>query len=164
MTDIQKLLDKYQSSYIPGEIRSKQYNTRIQKQHKYKNRINTLNTLNKELPYSIKLNKSEKEVTTSIIETFNEDLKYLHRQASEEAIILSIIFTIKKRIKPELNIEHKDYCKIFQKYNLSYPMLTTILSRLCNYYMLHNPQVIRQTTRYDHEILYKQNNSPQRII
>ena len=163
MTHIQKLLDKYQSSYVPGEIRSKQYNTRIQKQHKYKNRINTLNTINKELPYSIKLNKSEKEVTASIIETFNEDLKYLHRQATEEQIILSIIYTIKKRIKPELTL-NKDKYPIFTRYRLTYPMLTTILSRLCNYYMLHNPQVIRQTTRYDHEILYKQNNSPQRII
>lgn len=163
MTHIQKLLDKYQSSYVPGEIRSKQYNTRIQKQHKYKNRINTLNTINKELPYSIKLNKSEKEVTASIIETFNEDLKYLHRQATEEQIILSIIYTIKKRIKPELTL-NKDKYPIFTRYRLTYPMLTTILSRLCNYYMLHNPQIIRQTTRYDHEILYKQNNSPQRII
>ena len=163
MTDIQKLLDKYQASYIPGEQRSREYNTRIQKQHKYKNRINTLNTLNKELPYSIRLNKSEKEVTASIIETFNEDLKYLHRQATEEQIILSIIYTIKKRIKPELTL-NKDKYPIFTRYRLTYPMLTTILSRLCNYYMLHNPQVIRQTTRYDHEILYKQNNSPQRII
>ena len=164
MNNIEHLLKKYQSSYVPGEQRSREYNNRIQKQHKYKNRITILNQLNQELPYSIKLNKYEKEVTTSIIETFNEDLQYLHRQASEEAIILSIIFTIKKRIKPQLNIEHKDYCKIFQKYNLTYPMLTTILSRLCNYYMLHNPQVIRQTTRYDHEILYKQKNSPQRMI
>ena len=163
MTDIQKLLDKYQASYIPGEQRSQEYNTRIQKQHKYKNRITTLNTLNKELPYSIKLNKSEKEVTASIIETFNEDLKYLHRQATEEQIILSIIYTIKKRIKPELTL-NKDKYPIFTRYRLTYPILTTILSRLCNYYMLHNPQVIRQTTRYDHEILYKQNNSPQRII
>ena len=163
MTHIQKLLDKYQASYIPGEKRSQEYNTRIQKQHKYKNRINTLNTINKELPYSIKLNKSEKEVTASIIETFNEDLKYLHRQATEEQIILSIIYTIKKRIKPELTL-NKDKYPIFTRYRLTYPMLTTILSRLCNYYMLHNPQVIRQTTRYDHEILYKQNNSPQRII
>jgi len=163
MTDIQKLLDKYQASYVPGEKRSREYNTRIQKQHKYKNRINTLNTINKELPYSIKLNKSEKEVTASIIETFNEDLKYLHRQATEEQIILSIIYTIKKRIKPELTL-NKDKYPIFTRYRLTYPMLTTILSRLCNYYMLHNPQVIRQTTRYDHEILYKQNNSPQRII
>ena len=163
MTHIQKLLDKYQASYVPGEQRSREYNTRIQKQHKYKNRINTLNTLNKELPYSIRLNKYEKEVTASIIETFNEDLKYLHRQATEEQIILSIIYTIKKRIKPELTL-NKDKYPIFTRYRLTYPMLTTILSRLCNYYMLHNPQVIRQTTRYDHEILYKQNNSPQRII
>lgn len=163
MTDIQKLLDKYQASYIPGEKRSQEYNTRIQKQHKYKNRINTLNTINKELPYSIRLNKHEKEVTASIIETFNEDLKYLHRQATEEQIILSIIYTIKKRIKPELTL-NKDKYPIFTRYRLTYPILTTILSRLCNYYMLHNPQVIRQTTRYDHEILYKQNNSPQRII
>ena len=163
MTHIQKLLDKYQASYVPGEKRSREYNTRIQKQHKYKNRITTLNTLNKELPYSIRLNKSEKEVTASIIETFNEDLKYLHRQATEEQIILSIIYTIKKRIKPELTL-NKDKYPIFTRYRLTYPMLTTILSRLCNYYMLHNPQVIRQTTRYDHEILYKQNNSPQRII
>ena len=163
MTDIEHLLKKYQSSYVPGEQRSTEYNNRIQKQHKYKNRINILNQLNQELPYSIKLNKHEKEVATSILKTFNEDLKYLHRRANTEQIILSIIFTIKKRVKPELTL-NKDKYPIFTKYGLKYPMLTTILSRLCNYYMLHNPLVIYETTKYDHELLYKQNNSPQRII
>lgn len=163
MNNIEHLLKKYQSTYIPGEKRSKEYNQQIQKQHKYKNRITILNTLNNELPYSIRLNKHEKEVATSIITTFNEDLKYLHRHATEEQLILSIIFTIKKRIKPELTL-NKDKYPIFKRYGLEYPMLTTILSRLCNYYMLHNPQVIYETTRYDHTILYKQNNSPQRLI
>ena len=163
MTDIQKLLDKYQATYTPGEKRSREYNTRIQKQHKYKNRLTTLETLNQELPHSIQLNRDEKEVATSIIKTFNTDIKYLHRQATEEQIILTIIYTLKKRIKPELTL-NKDKYPIFNRYGLTYPIITTILSRLCNYYMLHNPQVIYETTRYDHEILYKQKNSPQRMI
>ena len=163
MTHIQKLLNKYDKAYTPWEQRSKEYNNTIHKQYKYRNRIETLNKLNTELPYSIKLNKHEKEVTTSIIQTFNTDIKHLHRRATEEQIILAIIYTIKKRIKPEITLDENKY-PIFTKYGLTYPILTTILSRLCNYYMLHNPQVIRQTTRYDHEILYKQHNSPERII
>ena len=160
----QYLLDKYNHPYIHGEKRSTEYNTHINRQYRHEDRLLTLDHLNNELPYSIRLNTHEKELVTSVLETFQNDLKYLHRRATTEAIILAIIYTVKKRVKPNLSIEHKDYQRIFQKYDLTYPILTTILSRLCNYYMLHNPQVIRQTTRYDHEILYKQHNSPERII
>ena len=161
MTDIQKLLNKYNSSYIPGEKRSKKYNTQINRQYRHQDRILLLDKINNQLPNTLKLNKDEKEVVTSILTVFQNDLQYLHRRAKNEAIILAIIFTIKKRTKPSLylnreNKENREFTEIAEQYRLNEPTLITILSRITNYYMLHNPQVIYETTRYDHTILYEQ--------
>ena len=155
MTDIKKLLDKYSSPYVPGEIRSNNYNKKIKTESRYKNRLLLLDELNNELPYSIKLHKHEKEIIQSILKVFQNDLKILNRQATEEQIILTIIYTIKKRVQPGLKIE--DY-KIFKKYNLTNSMLITILCKLNNYYMATHPLIIHETIDYDHEILYKQKN------
>lgn len=155
MTDIEQLLQKYSKSYVPGEKRSTKYDKEIKKEGLLKYRIQLLNQLNQDLPYSIKPNKYELEIITSILRTFNKDLKHLHRQASTEAIILSIIYTIKKRTQPDLDIEKYT---IFQKHGLTYPVLTTILSRLTNYYLLTSPMIIHETTKYNQEILYKQNS------
>ena len=154
MTHIQKLLDRYQAPYVPGEKRSNNYNRQIKIESRHKNRLLLLDTINNELPYSIKLNKHEKELCTAVLEIFKNDIKHLNRQATEEQILLSIIFTIKKRVKPQLNIE---YYSIFKKYQLNCNTLLTILCRLTNYYMVHNPMVIQETTRYDHELLSKNN-------
>ena len=154
MNNIQQIIDKYSKPYVPGEKRSKEYNRQIKIESRHKNRIQILNQLNNELPYSIKLNKYEKELCTAVLEVFKNDIKHLNRQASEEQIILSIIYTIKKRVKPRLQIEEYS---IFKKYELNCNTLLTILCRLTNYYMVHNPLVIHETTRYDHELLSKNN-------
>ena len=153
MTHIEKLLRKYNTPYAPGEQRSKEYNNKINTEYRHKDKLLILDELNNELPYEIKLNKHEKELVASLLKVFQKDIKYLNRQAKNEAIILAIIFTIKRRVKP--NLQLKDYA-IFRKYGLTTSVLITILSRLANYYILHNPQVIYETTRYDHEILYDQ--------
>ena len=159
MTDIEQLLQKYSKPYVPGEKRSTEYDQEIRKSSLLKYRLQLLDILDQQLPDQMKLKNYEKELITSILTTFNNDLKTLHRQASTEAIILSIIYTIKKRTIPTLNIEHKDYKAIFTKYGVTYPVLTTILSRLCNYYIITSPIIIHETTRYDQQILYKQNNN-----
>lgn len=161
MTDIKKLLDKYKAPYIPGEKRSKEYNNQLNRTYRHQDRLTLLDKINNQLPYTLKLNKNEKELVTSILTVFQNDLQYLHRRAKNEAIILAIIFTIKKRIKPHLylnreNKENRQFTEIAEQYELTEPMLITILSRITNYYMLHNPQVIYETTRYDHTILYEQ--------
>ena len=154
MTHIQKLLDKYQAPYVPGEKRSNNYNNQLNRTYRHEDRLLTLDHINNQLPYTLKLNKDEKELCTAVLEIFKNDIKHLNRQATEEQILLSIIFTIKKRVKPQLNIE---YYSIFKKYQLNCNILLTILCRLTNYYMVHNPMVIQETTRYDHELLSKNN-------
>ena len=161
MNNIEQLLQKYQAPYVPGEKRSKEYNNQLNRQYRHEDRLLLLDKINNQLPYTLKLNKDEKEVVTSILTVFQNDLQYLHRRAKNEAIILSIIFTVKKRIKPTLHLnkenkENRQFTEIAEQYDLNETMLITILSRITNYYMLHNPQVIYETTRYDHTILYEQ--------
>ena len=156
MTHIEQLLQKYTRPYVPGEIRSNEYNRQIKKESRHKNRLLILDELNNELPYSIKLHKHEKEIINSILKVFQDDLKILNRTATEEQIILTIIFQVKKRVKPNLRIE--DY-SIFTKYKLTNSMLITILCRLNNYYMATHPLIIKETVDYDHELLYEQKNN-----
>ena len=163
MTDIEQLIKKYQSPYIPGEKRSNQFNNHINREYRHEERLLTLDHLNNELPYSLKLNKHEKELATSILQIFKNDLQSLHRRAKNEAIILTIIFIIKKRIRPSLqlnkdNRENKQFTELAEKYNLTENMLITIISRITNYYIITSPLIIRETTRYDQELLYKQHN------
>ena len=161
MTDIEKLLETYESPYVPGEIRSNEYNRKIKNNSKLKHRILVLDSLNNELPDNIKLQKHEKELIIGVLKVFKFNFKDIHRQASEEAILLSIIFHVKKRVKPNLQLE--DY-PIFDKYGLTNPMLVTILTRLLNYYMLHSHEVIYNTcdttkdTKPDKNGYYKADN------
>ena len=157
MTDIEQLLRTYSQPYVKGEKRSRQYNNTINREYRHKQRIITLYQLNNELPNELQLNNHEKEVVATILEIFKNDIQFLHRQAKKEAIILAIIFTVKKRVRPRLQITDPLFYPIAEKYGLSNPILITILSRLTNYYMFHNPQLIRETTKYDQTILYKSN-------
>ena len=152
MTRINKLLKTYQSSYVPGEKRSTQYNNNKRTENKLKERLNTLDQLINELPETSKINKDQKTLCRNLIITFNQDFKYLHRQAKDDTIILAFIFYQKKLEKPGLTLQ--DY-KICAEHELTNPKFLNICCRIANYYMVTSPINIRQTTRYDHEILIK---------
>ena len=152
MTHIKKLLKKYESTYVPGEKRSTEYNNNIKTENKLRTRLKLLDTLINELPETSKINRDQKILCQNLIITFNNDFKYLHRQAKADAIILAFIFYQKKLEKPGLRLD--DY-KICIEHNLTNPIFLNICCRIANYYMVSSPINIRQTTRYDHELLKK---------
>ena len=91
MTDIQKLLSTYQSGYAPGEKRSNKYNHRKKTEAKIMNRMRVLSQIVNELPDSLRVNKDQVMLCKNLIRTF-VNFKYLHRQVSEETIILAFLF------------------------------------------------------------------------
>lgn len=151
MTDINRLLETYDSGYVPGERRSTKYNNRKKTEAKIQNRIRLLNQILQELPEMLLLNKDQVMLCENLIQTF-VNFNYLHRRASEETILLSFIFYQLKLDKPGIKIEKYN---ISHKYKLTTPVFVNIVSRIANYYMLHSPINIRQTLAYDHELLIK---------
>lgn len=151
MTDIQKLLSTYQSGYAPGEKRSNKYNHRKKTEAKIMNRMRVLSQIILELPDSLMVNKDQVMLCKNLIRTF-VNFKYLHRQVSEETIILAFIFYQLKLDKPGIKIEKYT---ISHKYNLTTAIFVNIVSRIANYYMLHSPINIRQTLAYEHDLLIK---------
>lgn len=145
-------IKKYNKPYIPGEKRSNNYNKKISQEKTLKNRNLILDELLQECPEDLQLNKDQKIMARNLINTFNNHFKYLHGNSSETRIILGFIFYLKKvdnsRIKPE------DY-SICKKYGLTTPIFVNISCKISYYYMVTSPLTIRQTTRYDHEILIK---------
>ena len=104
MTDIKQLIATYESSYVPGEKRSNKYNNRKKIEAKIRYRIRLLHQLLKVLPESLLLNKDQIMLCENLVKTFI-NFKYLHRQASEETILLAFIFYQLKLDKPGIKIE-----------------------------------------------------------
>lgn len=151
MTDIKQLLATYESSYVPGEKRSNKYNNRKKIEAKIRSRIRLLHQLLQVLPESLLLNKDQVMLCENLVKTFI-NFKYLHRQASEETILLAFIFYQLKLDKPGIKIEKYT---ISHKYKLTTSVYVNIVSRIANYYMLNSPLNIKQTTAYDHDLLIK---------
>ena len=153
---IQKKINTYTSKYVPGEKRSTQYDQKIHQEKTLADNIRLLNDLNQELPYKLQLNRCEKRIIENLLETFNNNLNYLHRQAKTEVIILALIFYLKKMDNPRIRIENYTYLK---DNGLNIHNYSLIISRLAMYYMINSPIKIKTTTDYDHDLLIR-NNGP----
>ena len=150
MTDYEKLLKKY-STYRKGEVRSAEYDNQIRLESRLKNRMLIVDELTLEAKYLL-LTNTQKQTVKHLVKVFNEDFKSLHRQASDETIILAFIFYLKKLETPKIQL--KNY-RITKKYNLTDSVFELILCRVTNYFMLTSPIHITQTSRDNHEELIK---------
>jgi len=145
--DVEYLLKLYEQEYVKGEKRSRNYEQKIRYESKRKNRHLILNTLLIEAK-PLTLTPNQIKVTRYLIDDFNEDFNQLHRQASEETIILAFIFYMKKVEKASIRL--KDY-KITSKYGLTNHIFELILCRMLLKFMKRCP--IRPTINYtrDHD-------------
>lgn len=152
MKNINYLLKKYQSNYVPGEERSHEYNNMIRQKNQLNQNIHLLHTINQELPTELQLNKTEIQVAETLAKTFHTHLKCLCRNCKKEVIFLVFLLHIQKVDKPGLQIEKEP---ISQKYGLTNNIYELIISRTLKYYMEQAPIPITQTTDYDHELLIR---------
>ena len=150
--NINHLLNKYSSSYVPGEKRSLEYDNMIRQKNTLQDNIHLLHILNKELPETLQLNRCDMKIAENLVAVFNTNLKTLHKQAKTETILIVFIFYLKKMENPKLQIE--DYT-ILKKYGLTTSIYSLIISRAFMYYMEHVPISIKTTTDYDHEKLIR---------
>lgn len=149
MTDINKLLNKYEDEYVPGEERSSEYHQKIRVKSKLKNRMLIVDQLCLESKYLL-INKNQKERVKYLVKIFNEDFKYLHRRVSDETIILAFIIFIKKLDVPKLQL--KDYT-ITKKYNLTDTTFELIICRVLDYFMMNSDLFIQESIIDNYEDL-----------
>lgn len=147
---IEKLLQKY-SGYVPGETRSKKYETRIKQQKRLKQRLIKLDLLLLETK-TLLITPAQKKQIQYLICTHSSNFKKLHGNASEETIILAFIFYTKKTENPQIKI---DRYTITKKYNLTHHTFETIICRLLKHTLEKTPIKPTLTTDYNHETLLK---------
>lgn len=147
----EELLEKYEGEYYPGEERSLEYNNKIRLKSRLKHRMLIVDELCLEAKYLI-LTDSQKDTVKYLVKLFNDDFKSLHRQASEETIILAFIFYLKKLDTPKIQL--KNY-RITKKYNLTDTIFELIICRIADHYMKNSPVYLTTTMRDNHEEMVK---------
>jgi len=149
---IEFLLNLYEKPYVKGEKRSTESQRKDRHNRKLKNRYRVLD----ELLYESKpltLTPNQYRLVKDLIKDFNNRFKELHKQASEETIILAFIFFVKKVEDSRTKVTNWKICK---EYGLTDHVFEIILCRLTLGFMERCPIVPREYGRSDHEVLVKE--------
>jgi hypothetical protein len=149
MTNYKQLIDKYSDAYVNGEIRSKEYEKQIKQKQRVKARHLIAEDLFNEVPFE--LNTYEKEHVHHLIDVY-PNFRELHGRASNETIILALIFYTK--ISTDTDIKLYNY-QISGKYNLTHTTFELIICRLALNYLKEVYIIPRQPKKTDHEIVSK---------
>lgn len=147
---IEKLLEKYDKPYVPGEKRT----ANQEKIHKQKQRLKEKHELADELMSETKFlifNNYQKEHVHYLIDKFN-DFNQLHRRVCNEAIILAFIFYVAKIQTPKLNLSNY---RITKKYGLTDNVFELIMCRIIQTLLKESTPVPRVTTKHDHDLLVR---------
>ena len=149
MTNYNTLLKKYENPYVPGEQRSKEYNRKIKRKKRLQKRILIAKDLFNEITFH--LNDLEKDMIIHLIKQY-PNIRTLHGKASEETIILALIFYVKKQNDTSIRISNR---KITRKYKLTHNVFETILCNLTKNYMKELYLIPTEPKNYNHNIAYK---------
>ena len=166
MTNIEKLIQKYNNGYVNGEVRSKKYETQIKREKRMHIKLDLADGIFNELPFDF--TKHQKIDVKFLIKLF-PNFKKLHNKATNEEIILAIIFYINGLYnqrdndftKPEIRelikkvIKDNDKKKELEKQN-RFPQTYEIIHwKIVLYYMQKQPILPKEPENIDHNILYK---------
>ena len=110
-----------------------------------------LDTLLNETPFTLK--RYQKNQIKKWITLFNPYWKTLHRQSSDETIILALIFIQQKQTNKKLNIQEYS---ITRKYDLTCPKFISIQNNVIFLLMKTTPLTYTLNNQYD-PLLYENN-------
>ena len=146
----QKLLEKYDKPYVPGEKRT----ANQEKIHKQKQRLKEKHELADELMSETKFlifNNYQKEHVHYLIDKF-QDFRKLHGNCKNETIILAFIFYVAKIQTPRLSLSNY---RITREYGLTDNVFELIICRLVQVLLSKSKIVPVGTTKYDQDVLYR---------
>lgn len=148
MTDYNHLLKKYNKP-SKAERYTNEYQKKINKESRRKNRHLILDSLLNEIPFTL----TNTEIST--IRYFIDKIpnfKTLHRQCSNECILLAMIFLMRTLQKPKTNV---DEYSISKKYGLNNTNFRLIICRLNNEILKTLPVTIHETKKDNYYTLEK---------
>ena len=150
VSDINRLLKKYENNYVPGEKRTRDQE-RIHKLKQFKKEKHLLvDELLNETKVLL-LTNNEKEHVHYLVNKF-DDFNSLHRTASKECIILAFIFYVAKINTPKRQLKEYNFTR---KYGLTEPVFELIMCRVVQQLLAEAPIIPKNTKKYDNDILYK---------
>ena len=160
MSNIKLLLNKYykqeganltaHQKINKAEKHTPKYNKKLKREQYRRNRHLILKQLLNEIPFTI--TETQEQQIRRWIDLFNDTWKEFHRQASNETIILALIFIQHKQANPK--IRTYEY-SITTKYDLTDRKFEVIQNNLIFQLMKHTPLTYTLSKKYDHEILNK---------
>lgn len=146
---IEKKIKKYSNVYVPGEKRSSEYNRNLKQKEAIKSRHLLAEKLFNEVTFH--LNDYEKQHVHHLIDMY-PNFKNLHKRASNETIILALIFYTK--IPYNTDIKLNKY-HITLKYNLTHTTFEIIICRLTLNYLREVYIIPTEPKETNHNLLYK---------
>lgn len=145
MTNIKQLLRKYEKPVL-GERYTPEYKRKLHQETQKKHRHLILDELLNEITFPI--NSYQKQQIRYWIDRFNNEFKKFHRQASNETIILALIFIQYKQANKGIKLEKYT---ITEKYKLTPAIFETIQNELIFQLMKTTELRYSQNKYYDHE-------------
>lgn len=152
LLDLYENNSSYENNYVKGEQRSTETKRKMRHNRKLKNRYLLLDELLAEAK-PLTLTPNQYRLVKDLIYDFNNRFKELHKQASEETIILGFIFFVKKVEDSRTKVTNWRICK---EYGLTDHVFEIILCRLTLGFMERCPIVPREYGKGNHEILVKE--------
>ena len=147
--NIKNLLQKYNTNYTPGEIRTQEYEKTIKQKQNIKDKIKIAKDLFQEVPFH--LTNDDKEQVLHLIQMY-PNFKDLHKRASNETIILAFIYYTK--IPYNTDIKLNNY-SITSKYDLTHSTFELIICRLALNYLKEIYIIPYEPKETNHELLCK---------
>lgn len=153
---IEEKLNLYSNTYVKGECRSNEYETRIKQEKTLNKRLDLADTIFNEITYSdstLYIHPGQKKQVKELIQIYSKDFTQLYRKReSDEKIILALIFYIKKQEDNSIQIQKYNVTK---KYGLSHTIFETVLCNLIANYLKEVYIIPRPTKEKNHDILAK---------
>ncbi len=154
--DTHKLIQKYSKTYVPGECRSREYESKIRTQKNLNERLDLADTLFNELEFeskpSLYLNPSQKKHVKELILIFDDFTELCKQRKKDEVIILSLIFYVKKQEDNSIQIQKY---RPTQKYGLTHTIFEIVLCNIIKNYLKEVYVIPRQPKDKNHNILLK---------
>ena len=148
MTNIEYLLEKYEKP-TSSERHTREYRKKLKQERAVKHRHLVVGELIRECPFNV--SKTQIKIIRYYINTV-KNFKKLHKQASNETIILAFIFLHKTLDNPRIDVEK---FSISKKYGLNNSNFKLIICRLHKEIMESLPVTIHETSKDNYEYLEK---------
>lgn len=156
MKSINDKIKLYANTYVKGECRSNEYEAKIKQEKRLNEKLDLTDTICNEIPF--KFTKTQKQHVKELIQTF-PNFKALHTKASNEEIILSLIFYV-KGLETHKNLI-QDYPEVIhqiikpEKQKLYPKTFEIIMWKINLHYIQKTPILPKEPENIDHNILYK---------